>query len=75
MSDYLLRMNGGPHPGDRIVSSVLMPWPPADEMPDEGGRYVKTSQSQITDDQAETLTFVLRGADYAWRPDPETVPA
>ena len=64
--NFLLCAIGGPHPGNRIVGSSVMEWPLPDSLPDEGGNYVKTSESQLP---PQTLgSRVMRGAEYAWVP-------
>lgn len=62
----LARFIGGPHPGDRLT---LLPWPLPDfiDMPNDNGMYIKTNQSQITDEQYKTMTHVMRGAEYEWK--------
>lgn len=75
---YLARMIGGPAAGDHTLTSFDWTWPlPAWlEVPDPGaagrrrplGRYVKVSESQITDEQMASMTHVMRGAQYVWEP-------
>jgi len=61
---YLVRTVGGPHPGDRVSQG---PWPLPDSLPDEGGQYVKVSESQLPPDLSP---HVMRGAQYHWEPHP-----
>lgn len=58
----LLRLNDGPHPGTRTVDSAFMPWPLPESLDDDGGQYVKVSESQLP----EGVPGVLRGAEYDW---------
>ena len=65
--NFLLRTIGGPHPGTRIVGSSVMDWPLPTSLSDEGGTYVKTSESQLP---PQTLaSHVMRGAEYHWKPN------
>jgi hypothetical protein len=71
--NFLIRTDGGPHPGTRVADPSVMSWPPPDSLPDDGGRYVKVSQSELP-----TLppgSRVMRGARYEWQPDPGTAAA
>ena len=61
----MMRTDGGPHPGDRLVDTGVLPWPLPDALPDEGGQYVKVSESQIPHE----IPGVLRGAQYRWEPE------
>jgi len=75
MSDgqFFIRTEGGPHPGTRVANTpggVEMPWPPPDEFQDEGGKYVKVSQSKLGPYEPEQ--HVMRGAQYEWRPDEQS---
>jgi hypothetical protein len=63
---FMLRTVGGPHPGTRVATDQEMPWPLPDELPDEGGRYVKVSESALP--PMSTDSHVMRGAEYEWRP-------
>jgi hypothetical protein len=70
---FFIRTNGGPHPGTRVANTpdgVQMDWPPPDELPDEGGVYVKTTQSNLPPIEPEK--HVMRGAQYEWRPDDQS---
>lgn len=64
----LARFIGGPHAGDKMTD---LPWPLPDfiDLPLEHGSYKKTNESQITDEQAATMSHVIRGAEYEWFPD------
>jgi hypothetical protein len=64
---FLIRTVGGPHPGTRIAPADVMPWPLPDALPDERGRYVKRSESQLPP-QADG-SHVMRGAEYEWEAD------
>jgi len=68
---FLMRMVGGPRMGTRVAESGYE-WPLPEVLEDDGGIYVKVSQSKLP---AETLSGgkyrVLRGAEYQWVPDPE----
>lgn len=66
----LLRMTGGPHPGDRFGDAdVLGGWPLPDVLDDEGGAYVKVSESQLPEAPPPGVPL-RRGATYKWQPDP-----
>jgi len=64
MSDqeqFLLRTVGGPHPGSRVSPG---PWPLPAELLDEGGKYVKESESQLPPQPPDG--HLMRGAQYIW---------
>lgn len=67
MSAYLIRMVGGPHPGDRQHSG---PWPLPDRFEDENGYYRKIAQSILPED----VPGVMRGAQYEWVAETEPKP-
>lgn len=66
----LVRTRGGPHQGVRFmpVTKLAAAWPPPDEIAAHGGRYVKVSQSALTEGEAAHPN-VARGAEYEWRGD------
>jgi hypothetical protein len=70
----LVRTVGGPLPGDRILDSREHRWPLPEFLLVPGlfegaeGRYVKVSESAVTDEQIATMRHVIRGAQYEWRP-------
>lgn len=66
-----IQLNGGPHDGARLGVKL---WPPPEEIPVRGsaGRYVRIRMSQLTDEQQEEMTFIVRGAEYEWRGDDES---
>lgn len=64
---FLIRTEGGPHPGDRVANTpggVQMDWPLPGELPDEGGRYVKITESILPPQAPDSP--VKRGATYRW---------
>jgi len=71
---FLIRLVGGPKPGDRVLDSRDWSWPLPEflDMPVQDhfhpGRYVKVSQSAVTDEQIQRATHVIRGAQYEWQP-------
>jgi hypothetical protein len=64
---FIIRTEGGPHPGDRVVESDQYPWPLPGVLSDSGGKYVKVSQSDA-EPQEEGSRFI-RSARYQWRTD------
>jgi hypothetical protein len=66
METFLVRTEGGPHPGTRMADEAEWPWPLPDQLNDEGGRYVKISESDLPPQPEESR--VLRGARYRWEP-------
>jgi hypothetical protein len=70
---FLMRTEGGPFPGDRIVDSRDWVWPlplfldVPGEFEGSEGRYVKVSESALSDEQMALTTHVIRGARYEWR--------
>lgn len=65
---FLIRTEGGPRPGTRIVDQETSPWtwPLPDLIPDYHGHYHKTSESQLPPQRRDS--HVLRGATYTWQP-------
>lgn len=70
MEPYVIRTEGGPHPGQRLIdgSKDWMTWPPPDILNDDGGHYEKVSQSGLPPMDPQT-DRVIRGAMYTWVPD------
>lgn len=69
MSGFLMRLNGGPMPGDHLSG---LPWPLPDEIRDDvwpGGVYRKTNESQLDESFDGPNSHILRGAEYEWVPD------
>ena len=72
MSDerFLVRFEGGPHPGT-WSTGPHREWPLPDLLPPQdgsaGGEYVKVSESQLPPIDFPGL---MRGAHYRWRPRP-----
>lgn len=69
MSEQLLiRTNGGPFPGTRVLVSPPATWPLPERLPDPElrGVYVKQSESQLPPMAADS--HVMRGAEYEWEP-------
>jgi len=69
----LLRMIGGPHPGDRHGPvDELGGWPLPDRLdsPLGGGFYRKVSESQLPAEVAAHPNL-MRGAQYEWVPEDE----
>lgn len=66
---FLLRTEGGPDPGTRVIDGRVAgwTWPLPDVLHIAGGQYVKTSESQLPPQPRDG--HVLRGATYTWRPD------
>jgi hypothetical protein len=64
---FLLRVNGGPNPGDYVPGDTLMSWPLPATLPADGGHYIKVSESQLPPPGEDSR--VLRGAEYDWQPD------
>jgi len=69
---FFIRTLGGPHPGTRIVnkegqSGPEWHWPLPEALVDEGGAYVKTSESQLPPLPSEDNKHLMRGAEYEWR--------
>lgn len=62
---FLIRLTGGPHPGDRlVVEGEPDIWPLPETFPDEDGFYLKTGQSQLP----AGGPHIIRGAFYEWVP-------
>lgn len=68
---FLIRMNGGPHPGTRWISEgdesygFDPKWPLPETFIDEDGHYVKTNENQLP--ALLDAANVVRGAEYEWR--------
>jgi hypothetical protein len=64
--EFLIRTNGGPKPGTRVVPEDVYPWPLPEVLaiPGEPGYYKKKSESQLPPMPADSR--VLRGAEYEW---------
>jgi hypothetical protein len=65
----LISTRGGPYPGKRFlpITQLAPAWPPPDEIPAPGGKYVKTVQSELPHGSHPN---VARGAEYEWEADP-----
>lgn len=73
---FLIRTIGGPHPGNARVcregeryGNIVISWPLPLFLPDIGGCYMKTKESQLP--PQEEGSFVVRGAEYEWTPERE----
>jgi hypothetical protein len=68
VTHYLIRTEGGPHPGTRVTDTErdLFTWPLPEALADEGGQYIKISESRMPED-AESDNL-MRGAVYKWVP-------
>jgi hypothetical protein len=65
---YIVRLVGGPRPGERIYHDEDgLGWPPpfALEIPGVAGCYQRISYSQI--DKETDCDYVIRGAEYEWQ--------
>lgn len=60
---------GGAHPGTRAVSELS--WPMPDFLPADDGWYVRVREYERAEDWPEAQ---LRGARYAWHPQPALPP-
>ena len=68
--EVLLRMSGGPYPGDRhgpVDELGGWPLPETLDVPEGGGVYRKVSESQLPDDAVGPN--LIRGAQYEWEPE------
>jgi hypothetical protein len=66
---FLIRAEGGPAAGTRVVDDPTWEWPLPDTLdgpPGSSGRYVKVSESQLDPQPRES--HVIRGALYEWQP-------
>lgn len=61
--DDLIRLQGGPWDGENRVTRV---WPPPERIELEGGAYRQTRRSQLSDEEAAALPFIIRAAEYEW---------
>lgn len=60
---FLVRLEGGDHPGTFTSSKGDLPWPPPEVLVgDETGHYRRVSFSQLP----EAPEGVLRGVHYRW---------
>lgn len=59
---FAARFEGGPLDGTVFMEG---PWPPPEEWPEQGGRYQRTSMSNLTDEQADHPNL-MRGVVYKW---------
>lgn len=64
---FLIKTNGGPAPGVRIVPPDAMEWPFPDILPFPGveGHYKKVKQSNLDPSAAENPRVGV-GAEYVW---------
>jgi hypothetical protein len=46
------------------LSMLGLTWPPPEELTFGGVTMVRIGMSQLTDEQAEEMTFIARGAEY-----------
>lgn len=69
---FLVRLEGGPGAGDFQVPDRILTWPLPNEMPADGGKYVKVSESQLPPQAPDS--HVMRGAHYTWQADVEVTP-
>jgi hypothetical protein len=73
---FLIRAEGGPAAGTRVVDDPSWAWPlpeTLDAPPGWAGRYVKVSESQL--DPQPRDSRVIRGAMYEWQPAEVTTDA
>lgn len=61
---FLIKTEGGPHPGTRITDETQYPWPLPGILGDTGGAYVKVSESNAA--PQEPGSRLVRGALYQW---------
>jgi hypothetical protein len=61
---FFIRTEEGPHPGTRIVDETQYPWPLPGILGDEGGAYVKVSESDAPPQEAGSR--LIRAACYRW---------
>jgi hypothetical protein len=69
---------GGDHPGSRVTSELS--WPMSEFLPADGGWYVRVREIDWREGQpswpvASRLAGDIRGARYAWHPQPGLPPA
>jgi hypothetical protein len=64
---FLIRLEGGPCPGDRSAPSSVLPWPLPDALAAPGGVYRKVTESRLPPMPPDS--HVMRGAQYVWVPD------
>lgn len=67
---FLVRTNGGPAEGQRVVrdgdvyGGLLFTWPLPNFLSDRGGRYRKVGESRLAPQTQGS--HVVRGAEYEW---------
>jgi len=61
---FFIRTEGGPHPGTRVVDETQYPWPLPGILRDEGGVYVKASESGAPPQSGGSR--IVRSARYQW---------
>ena len=70
----MVRMNGGPVPGTRIVSIDVLEWPPPEGISvspsEQPGSYRLRNYSQLPP-QTDPESRLMRGAEYDWTPSAE----
>lgn len=66
---FIIRTEGGPHPGDRVVDDGQYQWPLPGTLGAQGGRYFKVSESD--DPPQEEGSRFIRSACYQWFTDAE----
>lgn len=64
---FILRTEGGPHPGDRLFHESDLSWPAPGFLVDNGGKYIKISESDLGPQDANG--HCLRSVLYRWEPD------
>lgn len=62
---FLVRLDGGPCPGDLVVLTAEWPLPDELHVPPQGA-YRKTAESQLPAQSRDS--HVMRGAMYHWAP-------
>jgi len=63
---FLIKTEGGPHPGTMVVDSDHFPWPPPGFISDVGGKYIKVSESPDPPSELGRMR-TARVATYQWR--------
>ena len=61
---FLIRLMGGPHPGDQELASEDFEWPLPNLLQDDGGYYIKVSESVVRAGQRQAYYEAY----YEWRP-------
>jgi hypothetical protein len=67
LESFLVRTEGGPRPGQRVIDGWA--WPLPELLLTEGGQYVKASESNL---EPQADSHVMRGAEYRWQPGDAT---